>query len=147
VTEAMTLLFQFLKRVQFCAYLFKGAERDLEQATQERLLALSGVEKSRKAAIAHDEIMDILATGDPSLSSFQAAQEGFHLVVGTRQTGTFVAGEQAPPTVAKRLGDVGHHLLVPRIAASRLGGLKPIQVSLDLLSNDRATGGRLVRVE
>jgi hypothetical protein len=71
VPEAMALLFQFLKRVQFCSYLFKGAEWDLAQASQERLLALSVIEKSRQAAVAYDEIMDILATGDPSLSSFQ----------------------------------------------------------------------------
>ena len=115
----MTLLFQFLKRVQFCAYLIKGAERDLEQATQERLLALSGVEKSRKAAVAHDEIMDILATGDAALSRFEPPQEGFHLVVGAWQTWDVVAGKEAPPAIAESLVDVSRSLPI-KFVVSRL---------------------------
>ena len=91
---------------------------DLAQSREQIIDRFGVVNKRRKRPIAQDELANRLAPRDPALMMFQVSEKCLEIIIGGGHIRDAIAGEQTPPPMADRFGDMRND---PRIIGVLLG--------------------------
>ncbi len=85
---------------------------NLSQSCEQVFKRFGVVDKRRKRSIAQDELANRSATRDPPLMMFQISEKRLEIIIGGGHIRDAIAGEQTPPPMADRFGDMRNDLRV-----------------------------------